>query len=39
MDTAAVIQMQAKRQAEDYFTKSQKISEVISKLYMTGITT
>lgn len=39
MDTAAIIQMQAKRQAEDYFTKSQKISEVISKLYMTGITT
>lgn len=39
MDTAAVLQMQAKRQAENYFTKSQKVSEVLSKLYMTGITT
>lgn len=39
MDTAAAIQMQAKRQSENYFNKSQKISEVISKLYMTGITT
>lgn len=39
MDTAAVLQMEAKRQAENYFTKSQKVSEVLSKLYMTGITT
>ena len=39
MDAAAVIQMEAKRQAENYITKSQNISSVISKLYMTGITT
>ena len=39
MDAAAVLQQEAKRQAENYFTKSQKISEVLSKLYMTGITT
>ena len=31
--------MEAKHQAESYFTKSQKVSEVLSKLYMTGITT
>lgn len=39
MDAATVLQQEAKRQAENYFNKSQKISEVISKLYMTGITT
>ena len=39
MDAATILQMQAKRQAESYFTKSQKVSEVLSKLYMTGITT
>ena len=39
MDAATIIQMQAKRQAESYLTKGQKVSEVLSKLYMTGITT
>lgn len=39
LDASTVIRMEARRQAQDYFTKSQKISEVISKLYMTGITT
>lgn len=39
LDAATVLQMEARRQAQDYFTKSQKISEVLSKLYMTGITT
>lgn len=39
MDAATIIQSEAKRQAENYFGKSQKISEVLSKLYMTGITT
>lgn len=39
MDAATIIQMEAKRQAENYLTKGQKVSEVLSKLYMTGITT
>lgn len=39
MDAATVLQGEAKRQAESYFSKSQKVSEVLSKLYMTGITT
>ena len=39
MDAASVLQLQAKKQAEDYFTQSQKVSEILSKLYMTGITT
>lgn len=39
IDAKTILQGEAKRQAESYFSKSQKISEVLSKLYMTGITT